>query len=516
MDEELSQMQTQPEEARATAGAGSISPEQRARMEANRKEALLRKQAFLQKQQQQQQQQQPQQQQQQQTNGTGIRTQRKLCFEEPQDEADTADPATALPPLSASVKGSPLDQKASCAGTREAVQTGGAHPHPVFNQGGGTQSSNKKRKARPSFEPRWRDPFFTEDYSKSKARGSQVGEEGGGLRDVARENDCGGTRLRVGQPVLLKELDEELVRLRHARKGYVQVGTATLMLALKPEGMSCKLGQIRDDLGAIPFKSAINPSHLKLCRRTLSSQSVDGELIESQVLEVVVGDGEQLKWKMEDVKWMMGYDCWPNPSRNVAESRTQAFDFILKDVAIDRCALGGNVDIFVQTLTGKRILLRVDEECTVYGIKRRIEYFEGIPMDQQRIIFDGKQLEDDRQLSSYGVQENSTLHMVLRLRGGMLHHSSGVDGHKPVTAHRPVFVTLGDKTEEMDETMTVEEALAILEGKKKQRTRLASSLLDAVDGLDDEQREELIRHLTKGRGSGDEKGDDDDWRSSRV
>lgn len=85
-------------------------------------------------------------------------------------------------------------------------------------------------------------------------------------------------------------------------------------------------------------------------------------------------------------------------------------------------------------------------------------------------------------------------------------------------AHRPVCVTLGDKTEEMDETMTVEEALAILEGKnlKKQRTRLDSSLLDAVDGLDDEQREELIRHLTKGRGSGDENGDDDDWRSSRV
>lgn len=101
---------------------------------------------------------------------------------------------------------------------------------------------------------------------------------------------------------------------------------------------------------------------------------------------------------------------------------------IIVDILNSRSKDQGKNQYFIKTLTGKTITLFLPKDALVYEMKACVHLKEGTPPDQQRIIFQGREMELDKKITDIGASNEATFHLVLRLCGGMYHEVSGRDG----------------------------------------------------------------------------------------
>ena len=126
-------------------------------------------------------------------------------------------------------------------------------------------------------------------------------------------------------------------------------------------------------------------------------------------------------------------DCYIIYNGKILDNNSNLEDYSIQDGStLELCyrLIGGGTDdisgssgskkqIFIKTLQCKTLTLEVNDSDTIESIKQKINEKEGIPIDHQRLVFNGKQLEDGCTIADYNIQADSSIHLVLRLRGGV-------------------------------------------------------------------------------------------------
>lgn len=157
-------------------------------------------------------------------------------------------------------------------------------------------------------------------------------------------------------------------------------------------------------------KSSINKIKIKYPDNEIKEIKTDLYNTGMEFLEEIQGDKII---KNNDIEY---YILFNNEKINVDNTLINAG---VKDGDIIELKYRGNkYEIFIKTLTGETLIFNVEPSDKIIYIKSLIHYFEGIPCDQQVLIYGGKQLEETRTFNNYGIPSGACLHLVLRLKGG--------------------------------------------------------------------------------------------------